>query len=303
LNKFLIVVKYVVATFVLTTAVSAQDKSAYYSVTHSKEYKIDWKAFYDKIDALTAEARKELPHHLGIPYGSGARQKLDLYLPTEKPSRRPVLIYLHGGAFFEGDRAHYGYVARPLAKHGVLTIVPSYRLAPEFQFPAQPQDVQQVLSWVYHNIATYGGAPDHIYLVGHSSGAILTAYVSMKTDWMLRMSLPADLIKGCVPISANYDLRQRAIMRHYAPTRDIQLEASPIFHVEHPPPRTILALGSMEKSNFLKPSRNFSRAIQRKGGIVETVVVNGLDHDGVAISLGYEKSKLVQAILNMIKVQ
>ncbi len=230
------VVSALATNFVLTAAVGAQDKSKYYSVTHSKEYKINWKAFYDKIGTITAEARRELPHHLGIPYGSDPRQKLDLYLPKQKPARGPVLIYLHGGAFFEGDRAHYGYVARPLAKHGVLTIVPSYRLPPEFQFPSQPQDVQQVLTWVYHNIASYGGDPGHIYLAGHSSGAILAAYVSMKTDWMVRMSLPADLIKGCVPISANYDLRQRAIMRNYAPTEATQLQASPIFHVEHPPP-------------------------------------------------------------------
>jgi arylformamidase len=125
----------------------------------------------------------------------------------------------------------------------------------------------------------------------------------MKTDWMAQMSLPDDLIKGCVPISANYDLRQRAIMRHYAPTTNIQLEASPLFHVDRPPPRTILALGSVEKSNFLEPSRNFSQAIQRKGGCVELVVVDGVDHDGIAVSLGYENSQLVQAILNMIQLQ
>ncbi|CAN5689020.1 hypothetical protein BH20ACI3_BH20ACI3_08560 [soil metagenome] len=156
---------------------------------------------------------------------------------------------------------------------------------------------------MYRNTASYGGDPDRIYLAGHSSGAILAAYVSMKTDWTVRMSLPADLIKGCVPISANYDLRQRAIMRNYTPTVDTQLQASPLFHVEHPPPRTIVALGSMETNNFLKPSQDLTRGILRKGGIVEMLVVNGLDHDGIAISLGYEKSRLVQAILNMIQVR
>ncbi|MBA2526278.1 MAG: alpha/beta hydrolase [Pyrinomonadaceae bacterium] len=190
------VISALAANIVLTAAVGAQDKSKYYSVTHFKEYKINWKAFYDKIDTMTAEVRRELPNHLGIPYGSDPRQKLDLYLPKQKHARGPVLIFLHGGAFFEGDRAHYGYVSRPLAKHGVLTIVPSYRLAPEFQFPAQPQDVVQVLTWVYHNIASYGGDPGHIYLAGHSAGAILAAFVSLETDWMVRMSLPADLYQG-----------------------------------------------------------------------------------------------------------
>ncbi|CAN5688965.1 hypothetical protein BH20ACI3_BH20ACI3_08550 [soil metagenome] len=88
------VVSALATNFVLTAAVGAQDKSKYYSVTHSKEYKINWKAFYDKIDTITAEARRELPHHLGISYGSDPRQKLDLYLPKQEPARGPVLIYI-----------------------------------------------------------------------------------------------------------------------------------------------------------------------------------------------------------------
>lgn len=301
--RFCILVSALTATIAPTAAVRAQDKSKYYSVTHSNEYKINWKAFYDKIDMMTAEVRKKLPHHLDIPYGKDPKQKLDLYLPPKKPSGAPVLVFLHGGAFFEGDRAHYGYAAGPLAKNGVLTVVPSYRLAPEFRFPDQPEDVQKVLAWVYRNIGSYGGDPEHIYIAGHSAGAILAAFVAMKTDWLARMSLPADLIKGCVPISANYDLRQRATNRKYAPTPDIQVEASPIFHIENPPRLTIVALGSLEEKNFLKPSQEFAQKIQGKGGTAEVMVVNDLDHDGIAISLGYEKSKLVQAILNMIKVR
>ena len=41
-------------------------KSTYYTVQHPGEFEINWKAFYDRADDLTAAARKELPHQLDI---------------------------------------------------------------------------------------------------------------------------------------------------------------------------------------------------------------------------------------------
>ena len=71
---------------VLSAASSvAQDKSKYYTVMHPDEFNIDWTGFYETVEAKTAETRKELPHHLDLAYGAHPKQKLDLYLPKEKP--------------------------------------------------------------------------------------------------------------------------------------------------------------------------------------------------------------------------
>ena len=140
---------------IATTAVFAQDRSTYATHLNAPGSGIDWIAFYDQADALTAETRNTFQHHLAIPYGDHSKQKLDLYLPQGKPAG-PVFVFIHGGGFVEGDRAHYGYVARPLAQHGIMTVVMSYRLSPE-HYPAQVQDVQAVLGWVYRHIAEYGG--------------------------------------------------------------------------------------------------------------------------------------------------
>jgi len=71
----------------------SQDKSTYYTVTHPDEFTIDWKAFYDKADEMTAAVRKELQHHLDLPYGSHSKQKLDIYLPRGKSNSAPVLVF------------------------------------------------------------------------------------------------------------------------------------------------------------------------------------------------------------------
>jgi acetyl esterase/lipase len=290
------------AAILPTATVGAQDKSKYYSVTHASEYKINWKAFYDTIDDMTTDVRQQLPHHLDIAYGSDPKQKLDIYLPKKKPVGAPVFVYIHGGGFFEGDRLHYGYVAGPMANNGIITVVMSYRLTPQFRFPDQPQDVEQALAWVYHNIKSYGGNRNRIYIAGHSAGAILAAYVAVKTDWLARMSLPANLIKGSVPISARYDLRKAVSNRpsEYTSTPESQEQASPILHIEHPPRRMIVARGGLEEA-IDKPSQEFAEKLREKGSRVEVIVGDGLDHDGIAISLRDENAKLTQAILKIIK--
>ncbi len=275
------------------------DKSSYYTITHPNEFKINWKAFYDKADDLTASTRGEVRHYLDIAYGDDPKQKLDLYLPKAKQTSSPVFVFLHGGGFREGDRAHYGYVSRPFAKNGILTVVASYRLTPKFRFPNQPDDAKQILAWVFHNISSYGGDPMNIYIGGHSAGAILSAFVSLKGDWLTRMGLPSDLIKGCVPTSGPYDLRDQKDTTEYAPDPSIRLEASPLLNIENPPPRTVIAYGSLE-DKFVNDSQELAKGIRSKGMSAEVVVLDAMAHDETALALGDENSKLFQAVLRMI---
>ena len=110
---------------------------------------------------MTAELRAELPHHLDLPYGDDPKQRLDVYEARERGTAGPVFVFLHGGGFREGDRAHYGYVARHLAERGIVTVVPSYRLTATASFPAQLEDGQALLAWVHRHVAEYGGDPGY----------------------------------------------------------------------------------------------------------------------------------------------
>jgi acetyl esterase/lipase len=291
----------------ITSLSEAQDKSKYYTVMHPDEFTIDWTGFYDKIDKMTAETRKELPHHLDLAYGDHPKQKLDLYLPEEKPEDAPVFLFLHGGGFREGDRAHYGYIARPFAQNGILTAVASYRLTVQgFHFPDQPEDVENAVAWLYKNIKNYGGDPERIYIGGHSAGAILSSFVGARSNWLGKKGLPAGLIKGCVPISGPYDLRVGAYQERqgqadaYVADADLRAKASPLVNVSSGPPRMVVAVGSVEEK-YVSSSRQFVEKLKEMGGQAELLVLQGQDHADTALSLGDEKSKLFQAVLGIIK--
>jgi len=282
----------------VTTFVVAQDRSKYPTHLKSSKSGIDWIAFYDKADALTAETRLELRHHLDISYGENPKQKLDLYLPQCVPAG-PVYIFIHGGGFVEGDRVHYGYVARPLAAHGIVTVVMSYRLSPA-HYPEQVYDVLAALGWVYHNIAEYGGDASQIYIGGHSAGAILSAFVSVDRPWPKAQSLPGDLIKGYVPISGPYDLREPGgFVDNFLPDDSKRTEASPILNIQDHSARAVVAVGSLEKP-YVESSAAFVEAIRNKGGTAELLVLEGMAHDATALSAGDEDSPLVAATIELM---
>lgn len=288
-----------ISAVLAATVAVAQDRSTYPTQQKPRGSGIDWVAFYDRADELTAQTRAELRHRLDIAYGEDPKQKLDLYFPQGEVTG-PVYIFIHGGGFVEGDRAHYGYVALPLAAKGIVTVVMSYRLSPA-HYPDQVHDVQAVLEWVYRHIGEYGGDPSQIYIGGHSAGAILSAFVSVDGAWLAGRSLPEDLIKGYVPISGPYDLREPGgFVDNYLPDDRKRAEASPILNIHNVFPRAIVAVGSLEQP-YLEPSQAFVDAIVQKGGRAELIVLEGMAHDATALSAGDAEGVVVEALVRLMK--
>ena len=70
-----------------------------------------------------------------IPYGSGPRQRLDVYVPEQAGTNRPVVIFWYGGSWSSGSRSQYRFVGAALAERGFVTVLPDYRLYPKVKFP------------------------------------------------------------------------------------------------------------------------------------------------------------------------
>ncbi len=279
----------------------AQDWTQYYTVVHRGDFKIDWAKFYRTAEERTMAVRKELRHELDVPYGNDPKQRMDLYFPVQKASSAPVLLFLHGGGFREGDRRQYGYVAEPFANHGILTVVASYRLTSGgFAHPAQPDDAKAAVAWIYRNIAKRGGNPDAIYISGHSAGAILAADVGVDLSWLDQMKVPRSAVRGIVPISGPYDLAGWKELSEYVPTPDAEAKASALRHVNAPAPMAIVAYGSLE-GRFMDTSAVLAKALAAKGTQTETVVLEGKDHAGAVWELSDANSPLTKAMLAMIQ--
>jgi triacylglycerol lipase len=128
---------------------------------------------------LLADAPRGGEEVKDIAYGSDQRHRLDLYLPLHADGAAPVVVFLHGGGFIRGDKGDRAHAGHYFSRHGVLAILPNYRLGPRHRWPAGAQDVSSVLAWARAHVAQYGGNPDHIVLAGESAGAAHVAAATL----------------------------------------------------------------------------------------------------------------------------
>jgi triacylglycerol lipase len=159
-----------------------------------------------------------------IAYGPDERHRLDLYLPVDATGPAPVVIFLHGGGFIRGDKADREAVGDYFSRHGVLAVVPNYRLGPRHRWPAGAEDVSAALAWTRAHVAAHGGNPDHIVLAGESAGA---AHIAAAT--LVRRFHPAEglRIAGAFLASGVYNAELELLARRQLgiATPDLRNEA------------------------------------------------------------------------------
>ncbi|MFD9407614.1 carboxylesterase/lipase family protein [Streptomyces sp. NPDC059989] len=112
---------------------------------------------------------------------------LNVWTPGADDARRPVLVWIHGGAFISGSGAMPQYSGRTFARNGDLVVVNlNYRLGPLGLLSRAPDDGTEhhnlwltdqlaALRWVQDNIAAFGGDPGNVTVAGQSAGALSTA--------------------------------------------------------------------------------------------------------------------------------
>lgn len=114
---------------------------------------------------------KEVNVMRDVAYGSDAKQKLDVHLPTKKGANRPIVIFFHGGGQTGGDKSGTTNVGDWAARNGFVGINANYRLSPQVKWPAQGQDVGAVIAFAKSKAKEYGGDANRVYVWGQSAGA------------------------------------------------------------------------------------------------------------------------------------
>lgn len=123
----------------------------------------------------------EVRCHADLPYGRWPAQRLDLYAPADAaPEPRPVMVWVHGGAWVAGDKARPAMVQHKVlhwVPRGWLVVSLNYRLLPRATPLQQADDVAQALDVVQRQVHRWGGDAARVVLAGHSTGAHLAALV------------------------------------------------------------------------------------------------------------------------------
>ncbi|XP_059491214.1 carboxylesterase 1E-like [Neocloeon triangulifer] len=112
---------------------------------------------------------------------------IQVYSPNIDPTANlPVVVFIHGGAFFSGSSRIYG--GNKFMDHDVVLVVPHYRLGPlgflslqtdEIPGNAGMLDQVEALKWIQKYISFFGGNPNQVTVMGESAGAVSASLLNV----------------------------------------------------------------------------------------------------------------------------
>ena len=221
-------------------------------------------------------------------YGPSADEQLDIYR-TRRPNA-PIHIYVHGGAWRNGQAKEFAFPAEVFINAGANFVVLDFVQVQNAGGSLLPmaQQVRSAVAWVYKNAARIGGDAEQIYVTGHSSGAHLSG-CTLVTDWKKDFGLPVDLIKGGLLISGMYDLKPVRLSKrsqYVKFTDEVEQALSSQRHLDKLNAPIIVAYGSQETPEFQRQNREFAAAVKAAGKPVELIVGEGLNHFEMQETLG-----------------
>ena len=122
--------------------------------------------------------------YLDVSYAKASKsEKMDIFLPEQWKLKYPVIINVHGGAFFGCDKTDNQLVPALYGlQKGYAVANINYRLSPEAAWPAQINDVKAAIKFVRANAKKYNFDPDNIILIGGSAGGNLVALAGVSGD-------------------------------------------------------------------------------------------------------------------------
>lgn len=243
-----------------------------------------------------------------IVYREGSKNpahRLDVYLPVVLKPDTPVLVMVHGGAWLSGAKGAYEPLARNFAAEGVVAIVPEYRFSPGVRHPDHAEDIRAALRWTRDQSAKYGFDPKRIFLMGHSAGAHMAAWLATAVE-------PGDADPaGFIGIAGIYDLPQLdrvwpgydkwflniAFGERGAAWKDASPARRPILN-KRP---WILVHGEADELCDVGQSKAFAEHLKQQGVSVEFVLDKTSDHFGVLRDLGSARNPLTAKILSLVR--
>jgi acetyl esterase/lipase len=221
-----------------------------------------------------------------VAYAPGPRGMLDVYAPRNAAGA-PVVVFFYGGSWQEGDKGMYRFVGAALAQHGIVAIIPDYRVYPAAKFPGFLQDCAAAVRWSRDHAADYGGDPQHLFLMGHSAGAYNAAMLALDPEWLGAEGMSPRDISGLIGLAGPYDFLPLTdpVLKTIFGNPDELARTQPINFVTPGAPPAFLAAGDKDTTVYPRNSVHLAERLQAAGDEVTLKIYPGLDHVKLAGAL------------------
>lgn len=270
--------------------------------------------FYKKENLPESQIRRDIGYRKD---STLPKHRLDLFLPAT--TNWPVLVFIHGGNWDEGDKNLrvggadvYGNIGRFYAARGVGVAVISYRLQPAANWREQIDDVASASVWVHSHIAEFGGDARRLFVGGHSAGAQLASRIALDSAPLGKLGLSPRIFSGVVSVSgAGLDLADEKTYelgasrkfydKRFGDVADWKTIASPVsFARPGAPPFLILYAGG-EKKPLQRQAHRLGDVLSNQGISNRVVVVPGQSHARMVLTLSRPDKTSAPTVLSFIQ--
>jgi acetyl esterase/lipase len=228
---------------------------------------------------------------------SADRHVLDVYAPKKSSAtRRPVVVFIHGGSWNSGSKNIYTFVGRRLARHNVVGVVINYRLSPAVQVSDQADDCARAVQWVTQHIGEYGGDPERVFVMGHSAGGGLAALLAADDTRFAKLGMAKNPVKGAIlDDPAGLDMADYLTKMQYPGDEKYLVAfgkdpagwraASPVYHLTSHAPPMLLFAGGKTYPSIAEGTPLFQKRLESLGVKSKFTVVPGKKHIPMVVML------------------
>jgi arylformamidase len=244
----------------------------------------------------SARTRETLDAVLNVSYGPTLDETMDIF-PAASPGA-PILVFIHGGYWRSFSNKDFSLVAAGPVARGMTVAVMNYSLCPKVTIPEITRQSRAVVAWLHREGPRFNADPKRIFVCGHSAGGQQVGMLAA-TDWPGDYGLPADIIKGGIPISGIFDLSPLAhswLQPKLALNHDIIRRESPLFNIPASGPPLMLSLGANESLEFHRQAAVYLDTWKANGLKAELQVQPGKNHITAIEDLARPDSPLCSAL-------
>lgn len=236
-----------------------------------------------------------------VSYGTHIRNTLDIYLPERRDSKTPVILMVHGGSWFEGDKSYFTDFAKYWRDKGYAAATMNYRYTntPENNIhPAQVNDIAKAIEFIGSKAGEWQISSDKFALQGVSAGGHLSLLYTYKYNTgnkvkaVISMAGPTDFTatSNVSPIQAQ--VVQLLIGTSYQANPSAYAEASPINHVKSNSKPTLLFHGKLDLVVPYKQAADLKNRLAELGTVHKLISYEDTGHE--VINVNYMASFLAE---------
>ncbi len=231
--------------------------------------------------------------YINVSYGANARNTLDIYLPQERDKNTPVILLVHGGSWFEGDKSLFTDLAKYWRDKGYAAATMNYRLTRTAEnniHPAQVNDISKAVEFISSKSINWQISQEKFALMGHSAGAHLSLLHTYKYDTgnkikaVISMAGPTDLTLVQLGSPVQAQVVQWLIGTTIQSNPAAYAQASPVTHISASSKPTLVFHGKKDVVVPFQLSADLVARLNQLGVISKLVLYEDTGHEVVNLN-------------------